>query len=96
MLPRPMRTALAALVLLVTLGGCADKEFKCESHRQCIDKYGASGLCLQQHCAFPANDCPTGYKFDDAAGDVAGQCVEAALLPDAGPAADARPADAGP
>jgi hypothetical protein len=92
MLAPRMRFLLAILVVL-SLAGCGEKEFTCTAGRQCIDRYGASGLCLQMHCAFPAGSCDSGYKWDDAAGENAGKCVDQALIPpDAGAAAaDARP-----
>jgi hypothetical protein len=87
----------SAVLMVVALAACSDKEFTCRAGGQCVDRYGAIGLCLEMHCAFPAARCSSGYEWDDAAGDQAGECVDKALVPaDAGPGgvADARPADA--
>jgi hypothetical protein len=75
-----MRSLLAALACVVSLSGCSDKEFTCASARQCLDRYGLAGLCLEMRCAFPASECVSGYKWDDAAGERAGTCVDRALL----------------
>jgi hypothetical protein len=97
-----MRLLAIAAVSLAALvaSGCSDREFMCSANRQCIDKTGASGLCLEMRCAYPSNSCASGYVWDDAAGsERAGTCVSQDLVPaDAGvadaPPTDARPADA--
>jgi hypothetical protein len=60
-------------VLAVTLVGCHTDplSFSCSSDTQC----GSDGICTQNRCAFPSSDCPSGYRFDESAETLAGQCV---------------------
>jgi hypothetical protein len=72
------------LFLAVLLVACGRKETICEAARECIDTHGGPGLCLHMRCAFQDNQCASGYRFDDSAGERADMCVDQAALPDAG------------
>jgi hypothetical protein len=87
---RPMRAWLLAITFL---GGCDPHEFRCRSDRECIGGRGEKGLCALERCAFLDGQCVSRYRWDDTAGERARRCVDAALVPDAGPR-DARTADA--
>lgn len=73
---------LVSLVFLLGLSGlqagCIDlPPFSCTSNAQC-DREGAQGLCVQPvaRCASPSTICPSGYVFQDNAGEYADQCVD--------------------
>ncbi|MBC5800182.1 MAG: IPT/TIG domain-containing protein, partial [Candidatus Eremiobacteraeota bacterium] len=50
--------------------------FTCANDDQCT-LYRLAGVCVmpQRACAFPANDCPSGYRFDQTAGVASSQCA---------------------
>lgn len=79
-----MRALVLLALLVVGSGGCGKKEYVCAAARECIDTHGDPGLCLQMRCAFRDNQCASGYRFDDSAGDLADTCVDQASVPDAG------------
>jgi hypothetical protein len=74
-----------ALVGLLVLAGCETSETTCRSSRSCIDRNGDYGLCARNRCAFFDDSCPTQYRWDDSAGDLAAMCVHVSDLPDAAP-----------
>ena len=70
-----IRGALAAVIAAT---GCrATGVFECTEDMQCR-LGGETGVCQPSvgFCSFPASDCPSGYRYDDLAGDgLAGTCV---------------------
>ena len=69
--------------------------YYCLYHSNCSTTPG--GICLfdgltGKHCANPATDCPSGYRWI-AAGRVGCECVALELLPDLAPGPDAAAAD---
>jgi hypothetical protein len=83
---------------LVWGAGCKPNEFVCTRNLECTGTGGGTGACVLDHCAYVDGACPSGWRWDDTAGDMADDCVPADLLiPDAG-LPDAPPAviDAGP
>jgi hypothetical protein len=78
-----MRCLILALSL-VSLA-CQPKEYTCAQSRECVASGGNFGRCVDEHCAYQDPACPSGYRFDDTAGDDADRCVPATSLePDAG------------
>lgn len=66
---------IEAAFALVFMGGlslaCADSSvFACLQDSQC-----SGGVCVEQSCAFPDEDCASALRFGDHAGDLAGECV---------------------
>lgn len=64
--------------LAVTLvAGCRAGAFACDEPSDCEDASGA-GICeAAGWCSFPADDCPSGQRYGEHAGDgLAGECVE--------------------
>jgi hypothetical protein len=60
------------ILLLICVGGCKAQPlpFHCTADQQC----GAGGRCVAGACAF-RGDCPSGWRFDRSAGELAGACV---------------------
>ena len=88
-------------VVAAAAAGCLPAtSHQCETSDQC----GAAGTCeASGACSFPATDCPSGRRFGDGTGPLAGQCVTespgldaAAIDPDAAPTTDGAGADAAP
>jgi len=79
-----------ALFLLLFATGCDRREMICSTPRECIDTHGELGLCLSMHCAFRDNRCPSGFRFDDSAGELAEICVSASAIPPDAGTPDAR------
>lgn len=69
---------LAAVSAILTLAyACGDGAFGCQDSAQC----GDGGICeTVGYCSFADDDCPSGRRFGELAGDFAGMCV----LPDDG------------
>jgi photosystem II stability/assembly factor-like uncharacterized protein len=63
-------------LLIVLSAGCGDDlpPFVCTMDAQC-NRMGVLGKCVTSSCASPAADCPSGYRYQDNAGDLAGKCV---------------------
>lgn len=73
---------LAAVSATLALA-CGDGAFGCQESTQC----GDGGVCeAVGYCSFPDDDCASGRRFGELAGDFAGMCV----LPDDG--TDTEPA----
>ena len=85
-------------VLAVASGCLRTTSHQCETSDQC----GPAGLCEPNGaCSFPADDCPSGRRYGEGTGPLAGQCVsgdvDAAVPPDDDAAApDGTPDDAPP
>ncbi len=101
-----MRVLLCALGLATAVAGtgCKPREFVCSANNQCTASNGGYGLCVASHCAFRDESCASRWRWDDTGGDVAEDCVPPEVLEqpdagvpqiDAGPQADAAPADSG-
>lgn len=73
------RLALACLALALATGACAKLDtFACVVDDECVHA-GVAGVCEAGGvCSFPDADCPSGKKYGDFAGALAGQCVDAA------------------
>jgi hypothetical protein len=85
------------LAILLTSVACKPKEYICKSRQECVASNGGYGLCVDTHCAFVDQTCPSGWRFDDTAGAEAKLCVSGTLLtPDGGVSADAGPTADGP
>lgn len=75
------RFALVCLGLL-SIAGCNGVDgFVCDpsvSVNQCVHLDGRYAQCIApfNRCAVPAPDCPSGWRFDENAGERAGRCVE--------------------
>lgn len=67
-----MRTCL---LLALALGGCLrTTEYRCSQEAEC----GTGGTCDPRgYCSFSDGACPSGQRFGDAAGSLAGQCTTA-------------------
>jgi hypothetical protein len=76
-----MRRAVTMTFLALLAVGCGTKEYHCRSERDCLDRRGSRGLCIETYCAFESHDCASGYRFDDSAGPYADSCVDRALVP---------------
>lgn len=74
-----MRLVLAALTASLLVAGCPSRQaVQCGSDSDC--DLVAGGACEGGGglgwCAYPAQDCPSGYRYgDDIGGGMAGQCV---------------------
>jgi len=56
-------------------GGCfALDAYSCTSSADCTS--GAEGTCVEDRCAYAADDCDSGLRFSDLAGSLAGECVD--------------------
>lgn len=71
-----MRWGWVALGFALGLGGgCfALETYSCSSDADCTS--GTTGTCVEDHCAYEAEDCESGLRFSDLAGALAGQCVD--------------------
>ncbi len=92
---------LVALLSLATgLAACAPPiNNQCKTDEAC-EFSTIQGRCLNTWCALPGDDCPSGFRYHDTAGNgLSKQCVPSAFVPgkrDAGTGRDApRPTDAG-
>ena len=86
-----------AVPLLLALAACSDSTFPCSMDAQCTSG-GRAGQCVKSPvsatswCAFGANNCAEGLRWDVSAGDeLAGSCVN--TLPDGGSPPDAAQPD---
>lgn len=61
-----MLTAAGAL-------SCGGTEFLCQQDGDCDG--AAGGACVQGHCAFPDERCPSGLRFSEHSGGLSGMCV---------------------
>jgi hypothetical protein len=76
---------LLGLALVVAVGACKPNEFVCTRNVECTGTGGGTGACVLDRCAYVDSACPSGWRWDDTAGDMADDCVPADLLvPDAG------------
>lgn len=78
-----MRWLLAIVSMLVS--GCRyTGTYACERDEECRSS-AAPGTCQLPAgvCSFPDLTCPLGQRYDDTAGDLAGECVESAIMIDA-------------
>jgi hypothetical protein len=66
---------LVSLVALV-LVACSPDQLVCRLDTECVGGHGEFGLCLESRCAFKDLACSGGYRWDDAAGSLANQCVD--------------------
>lgn len=67
-------TRLLWLIAGCLLSACSVRplRFTCSTAQQC----GANGECIDSACAFPAPDCPSGFRFDESAENgKAGECT---------------------
>jgi len=86
--------APAWLCGLVLAASCSAAEFLCSQDVDCGNVDGAQ--CVDDHCAFPDDGCPSGLKFGEHSGGLAGECVGplgdtsggSAPTEDAGPGTD--------
>lgn len=61
----------------VLAGACYGlQEYNCDSDDNCVD--GAKrGVCeVTGFCSYPDTECPSGQRYDDLAGSLAGSCVD--------------------
>ncbi len=57
-------------------GACVANSFSCSDAADCVAA-GAQGICAAGHCAFPADDCDSGWKYGaHAPQGVAGTCAD--------------------
>ena len=75
---------LLALVIIVSTGCRYTGAYTCERDDQCRSR-AAAGTCQLPAgaCSFPDATCPQGQRYDDTAGDSAGQCIEGVPMVDA-------------
>ena len=73
-----MRLALSLAALL--LCACSPDELVCRLDTECVGGHGEFGLCLESRCAFRDVACAARYRWDDASGAMANQCVDPALV----------------
>lgn len=68
---------IAAGVLVSVIASCrALSPFACSTDDQCTFNRIAGVCVMPQHaCAFPAPDCPSGYRFDQTATGAANECA---------------------
>lgn len=76
-----MRLTLLLVALLVICGAaCSPDQLVCRLDTECVGGHGEFGLCLESRCAFRDVGCAAGYRWDDAAGAMADQCVDPATV----------------
>jgi hypothetical protein len=68
---------MRALVLLL-LTACSVEEYRCVRDEECVGDEGGFGMCIEDHCALYDATCPLElpWRYDEAGGPVAGECVE--------------------
>ena len=67
-----MRRCVAFAGILLAQSACAQPVFECSTHASC----GRDGRCEPGGaCSFPDDACPSGRRFGEFAGSVAGMCV---------------------
>ncbi len=68
-----MNARALVLAALVFGAGCNAERltFRCATDDRC----GPSGICVVGYCAFPAQSCSSGYRYDESAGSLHSQCV---------------------
>jgi hypothetical protein len=71
---------LVALLLAFVAAACSPDELVCRLDTECVGGHGEFGLCLESRCAFRDVGCNGGYRWDDAAGSMANQCVDPATV----------------
>jgi len=78
-----MRESIFVASLL--FAGCMSPgEFKCDPNvpRQCVHANGTFAQCIAaaDRCALLDSSCPSGYRYDKNAGELAGLCVSPGLM----------------
>jgi hypothetical protein len=84
----------AAIAGLLALAACTPAVFHCADDEQC-ELADRSGACMQGHCAFANDGCPSGWMFAELAPpELAGTCVggEATTSGDGGSGSSSIPA----
>lgn len=77
---RMLAMGLAALAA----AGCGAPSFACRDAQQC--SLVANGVCQPDgYCSYPDGACPSGQRFSEHAGSLAGQCVEPGAGSSSGP-----------
>jgi len=70
---------LLCLVALV-LAACSPDVLVCHVDTECVGGHGEFGLCLLNRCAFRDVGCAGGYRWSDASGSMANECVDPATV----------------
>lgn len=66
---------LCVLLASTLLLGCGGSAFACQDDAQCVGT-GGPGLCQASgHCSFPDAECPSGQRYGEHSGTLAGDCV---------------------
>jgi len=73
-----MRSLVPLVALLVM--ACSPDELVCRLDTECVGGHGEFGLCLLNRCAFKDVGCAGGYRWSDASGSMANQCVDPATV----------------
>ena len=60
------------MVATCFVASCGVSNFVCNDDAACS---GQGGLCLDGHCAFPDDRCPSGWKYAEHSGAASGQCA---------------------
>jgi hypothetical protein len=72
-----MRAVLAVIAL--ALVACDPMTFVCAEDSECVGPGGVAGTCeATRRCSFPDDACPSGARYGDLGGDLAGACTEPA------------------
>jgi hypothetical protein len=78
---------LVTITTVAILMACYEwKPLICKSDRVCITADEVEGLCIQadnkvKYCAFPAADCPSGWRWLVFSDEYSNKCVDPALVP---------------
>jgi hypothetical protein len=71
---------LVSLAAVLVLAACSPDQLVCRLDTECVGGHGEFGLCLENRCAFRDVRCLAGYRWDDAAGAMADECVDPATV----------------
>lgn len=76
--PDSIVTMRAAAALALACAACGPSAYACTEHGQCVID-ALVGMCQADgHCSFPDDGCPSGQRYGEHGGPVAGQCVPVA------------------
>ncbi len=86
-----MRLAAVGILAVCTGDGCTQGAFTCSDAADCV-VMGFQGICASGHCAFPDEDCESGWKYGELApAGIAGTCAEGVMGTSSGVGVSSEP-----